>query len=56
MTVFFFLVEITRNTEGRLAVRWGPAYVHIETNGLDGSGAKLLSLGLFVFIKRRGAC
>jgi len=54
----FFLVGITITviTEGLLAVRRRPAYVHIETNGLDGSGTELLSLGLFVFIECWGVC
>jgi hypothetical protein len=56
MSVVFFLVDITVITEGMLAVRWGPAYVHIETNGLHGSCTKLFSLGLFVFVERRGVC
>jgi hypothetical protein len=59
---FFFLaadiitITITVVTEGRLAVRRRPAYVHIETNGLHSSGTKLFSLGLFVFIECWGVC
>jgi|SRR6266478_4160559 len=56
MGVFFFLVGITGITECMLAVRRGPAYVHIETNGLHGSGTELFSLGLFVFVERRSVC
>jgi hypothetical protein len=52
----FLLVHITGITEGVLSVRWRPAYIHIESNGLHSSGTELLSLGLFVFIKRRGVC
>jgi hypothetical protein len=51
-----FLVDITVITEDMLAVRWGPAYVHIETNGLHGSGTKLFPFGLFVFVERGRAC
>jgi hypothetical protein len=50
MSVFFFLVEITVITEGR------SLGAHIETNGLDGSCTKLLSLNFFVFVKSRGVC
>jgi hypothetical protein len=56
MSIAFLLVDITVITEDMLAVRWGPAYVYIETNGLHCSGTKLLSLSLFVFVERRGVC
>jgi hypothetical protein len=59
MCVFFLAdidIAITVITEGMLAVRRRPAYVHIETNGLDSSGTELLSLGLFVFIECWGVC
>jgi hypothetical protein len=55
MSVFLAVADITITitvvTEGRLAVRRRPAYVHIETNGLHSSGTELLSLGLFVFVE-----
>jgi len=41
-------------TECMLAVRRRPAYIHIKTNGLHGSGTELFSLGLSVFIECRG--
>ncbi len=57
MNVFFLAdITITVITEGMLAVRRRPAYVHIETNGLHSSGTELLSLGLFIFIECWGAC
>jgi hypothetical protein len=60
MSAFFFLsvaniITITI-TVIMLADRRRPAYIHIETNGLDSSGAELLSLGLFVFIEGWGVC
>ena len=54
MSVFFLANVVV--TEGMLAVRRRPAYVHIETNGLDSSSTELLSLGLFVFIECWGVC
>jgi len=51
VNVLFSLVIITEDCE--LAVR-GPANIHIESDGLYGCGAKLLALGLFLFVE--GGC
>lgn len=47
---------VTVITKGRLAVRQRLAYVHIETNALQSSGTKLLSLYSFVLVKCWGVC
>jgi len=48
------IIDITLVTEGDMLAVRRPADTHIETDGLDGSGTKLLPLGLFVFIIRWG--
>jgi hypothetical protein len=53
VSVVFSLVTITKG--GVLAVR-GPADIHIESDGLHSSGAKLFALGLFLFVERRRRC
>jgi len=49
MGVVFSLVVIT---EGRVLAVRGPNDIHIESDGLHRCGAKLLTLGLFFFVKR----
>jgi len=49
VSVVFSLVIIT---EGRVLAVRGPANIHIESDGLHSSGAQLLALGLFLFVKR----
>lgn len=53
LCMVFSLVIITKGRE--LAVR-GPADIHIESDRLHSGGAKLLALGLFVFVERRRVC
>ena len=53
LCMVFSLVIITKGRE--LAVR-GPADIHIESDRLHSSGAKLLALGLFVFVERGRVC
>ena len=45
----FSLVIIT---EGCVLADRGPANIHIESDGLNSCGAKLLALGLFIVVVR----
>jgi len=47
-----FIIDITFVSEAEVLAVRRTVDTHIETDGLDCSGTKLLALGLFVFIER----